>query len=173
MTVTARANSLLLCAAFVALQLSISGCDGRNFAGETSNKPEERMVVASMTGINHTNTFIASFYVDGAWGGNISPIQEGGGGGKSAGGLMLPYRYRTGLKAHVRWNHTETAEDHWKETEAEVAPYADGGGHLWVHFFPNDQVVLIASEYGPAHPNYPCTPKRHCNNEDEQFGEAN
>ena len=121
---------------------------------ETRPPEEKESVPVGITGINHTTTYIADFYVDGAFGGNISSINNGGGGGSTTCCVILPYKYRPGLTAKARWNHTESRGDNWKETAATILPYPDGGGRAWVNFLPDDRVVIFVSNFAPWHEKY-------------------
>ena len=123
--------------------LALSACQG-------PKAPEKKeSVPVGITGINHTTTYISEFYVEQAWGGNISSIQNGGGGGSNTCCVILPYSYHSGLTAKIRWNHTESRVDHWKEAVATVLPYPDGGGRAWVNFLPDDRVVIEVSDMPP------------------------
>ena len=146
--------------ATLAVAFAISACQA------DKAPPESEGVPAGITGINHTRTFIAAFYVDSAWGGNIASVTDGGGGGSTTCCVVLPRHYRSGLSAKVRWNHTESVVDHWKETVAPILPYPDGAGRLWVNFLPDDRVVILVSNMpnwssgyhgdykAPEHPEY-------------------
>ena len=138
-----------------ALALTLAAC-------QEPKKPENKdNVPVGITGINHTTTYIAD-----AFGGNISSIDNGGGGGSTTCCVVIPYHHRPGLTAKVRWNHTKSRIDNWKETVATVLPYPDGGRHAWVNFLPDDRVVIVLSDMdtwsrgyqgkykAPSHPNY-------------------
>ena len=131
------------------VMLALSACQG-------PRAPEKKeSVPVGITGINHTTTYISEFYVEQAWGGNISSVQEGGGGGSgNTCCIILPYHYHPGLMAKIRWNHTESRVDHWKEAMAIILPYPDGGGQAWVNFLPNDRVVILVSDSAPWHEKY-------------------
>ena len=132
----------------LAMALTLTACQG-------SNEPEkEEGVPVGIVGINHTTTYIANFSVEDAGGSNISSIQNGGGGGKTSCCVILPYHYRPGLTAKVRWNHTESRVDHWKDAVATILPYPDGGGRAWVNFLPDDRVVIFVSNFAPWHEKY-------------------
>ncbi|MCG2577021.1 DUF3304 domain-containing protein [Dechloromonas sp. XY25] len=133
---------------------------------EASSKPKDEGVGVGITGINHTDKWIAEFYIEGSYGGNISPTKPGGGGGgggKSTCCIVLPRIYQPGLKAKVRWKPTE---EPYKEAEARIIPYSDGAGHAWVNFLPDGRVVIVASDMdtwsrnyhgdyrAPSHPEY-------------------
>ncbi|MBP6654129.1 MAG: DUF3304 domain-containing protein [Propionivibrio sp.] len=144
----------------LALALTLTACQ------EPKEPDNKEGVPVGITGINHTTTYIADFYIDGAFGGNISNINNGGGGGSTTCCVVIPHHYRPGLTAKVRWNHTESRIDNWKETVATVLPYPDGGGHAWVNFLPDDRVVIVLSDMdtwsrgylgehkAPSHPDY-------------------
>lgn len=133
---------------------------------EASGNPKDEGVGVGITGINHTYKWVAEFYVEGSYGGNISPRKPeggGGGGGKTSCCIILPRVYQPGLKAKVRWKPTEEA---YRETEATIVPYPDGAGHAWVNFLPDGRVVIVASDMdtwsrnyhgdykAPSHPEY-------------------
>lgn len=114
--------------------------------------PKTPTITASITGLNHTDTYVATFYVNGAYGGNIS---RRGGGGKTTCCVELPRTYRPGLAATIRWSATNTREDLWQEKTVPVDTYGPEGGSLFVHFLPDDEVRLVVSNLHPQHPDYP------------------
>ncbi|WP_262488303.1 DUF3304 domain-containing protein [Iodobacter fluviatilis] len=68
----------------------------------------------------------------------------------------MPREYpKEGLKVKVRWNATDTLEEHWFEKEVLVDPYPAGGGSVYVHFLPEQQVKVIVSNLYPENPDYP------------------
>jgi len=153
----ARRN--LLATLIFLITLALSACES------AEDKANEGIAVG-ITGINHTKTFIAGFYVDDSYGSNLPDITEGGGGGATSCCLVLPRHYHPGLTARVRWNHTED-KDNWKETTATVLPYSGDAGHVWINFLPDDRVVILSSDMdpwssgyegtryrAPSHPNY-------------------
>ena len=132
----------------LALALTLTACQ------EPKEPDNKEGVPVGITGINHTTTYIANFSIDDAAGSNISSIQNGGGGGKTSCCVVIPHHHRPGLTAKVRWNHTESRIDNWKETVATVLPYPDGGGRAWVNFLPDDRVVILVSNFAPWHEKY-------------------
>ncbi|MGL4605676.1 MAG: DUF3304 domain-containing protein [Iodobacter sp.] len=115
--------------------------------------PEDTRVPGGLTGLNHTKVAIISFYVDGQWGGNIRAM---GGGGKTVCCVSMPREYpKEGIKVKVRWNATDTLEEHWFEKEVNVDPYSSKGGDVYVHFLPNQQVRVVVSNIHPMSPEYP------------------
>ena len=133
----------------LALALTLTACQ------EPKEPDNKEGVPVGITGINHTTTYIADFYIDGAFGGNISNINNGGGGGSTTCCVVIPHHYRPGLTAKVRWNHTESRIDNWKEAVASIEPYSDGGGRAWVHFMQDGSVRIVVSNYAPGHSDYP------------------
>jgi hypothetical protein len=153
-------------AGLVALTLLLNGCQRVSKEAPATAGASGPAIPAGITGINHTSTYISSFYVNEAYGGNISKKEEGGGGGTVTCCLSLPERFKPGQKVHVSWNASNTAEDHWQERDVEVDPYPDGGGNAWVNFLPDGRVRIIVtaenlwgdSYHGPfkapSHPAY-------------------
>lgn len=116
---------------------------------------------SSVTAMDHdpSDTFVRNVFVDGTW------VGEGGCGGKTVlGGISLPYRWRPGLTAVVRWercdrfdrNHPVPDEEacRWTEKVVPIQKYERVGG-TWLHLFPDDEVLIIPSMVGPGHPAYP------------------
>jgi len=141
-----NAHRNLLATLILLITLALSACES------AEDKPNEGIAVG-ITGINHTKTFIAGFYIDDSYGSNLPDITEGGGGGATSCCLILPRQYRPGLTARVRWNHTED-KDNWKETTATLLPYFDGAGRAWINFLPDDRVVIFISDAAPWHRAY-------------------
>ncbi|QBC44695.1 hypothetical protein C1H71_14930 [Iodobacter fluviatilis] len=76
--------------------------------------------------------------------------------GKTVCCVSMPREYpKEGLKVKVRWNATDTLEEHWFEKEVLVDPYPAGGGSVYVHFLPEQQVKVIVSNLYPENPDYP------------------
>jgi hypothetical protein len=116
---------------------------------------------SSVTAMDHdpSDTFVRNVFVDGTWVGEASM-----GGGIVAGGISLPYRWRPGLTAVVRWercdrfdrNHPVPDEEacRWTEKVVPIQKY-DDVGRTWLHLLPDDQVRIIPSMLAPNHPAYP------------------
>ncbi|WP_293936380.1 DUF3304 domain-containing protein [Iodobacter sp.] len=117
------------------------------------SKEEDNTVLGRLTGLNHTKVAIITFYVNDAWGGNIRAMR---GGGETTCCVVMPREYpKGGLKVNVRWNATDTLEEHWFEKEVVVDPYPDGAGRVYVHFLPNENIRVIVSDLHPMHKQYP------------------
>ncbi|RDY67106.1 DUF3304 domain-containing protein [Lysobacter soli] len=116
---------------------------------------------SSVTAMDHdpSDTFVRNVFVDGTWVGEASM-----GGGIVAGGISLPYRWRPGLTAVVRWercdrfdrNHPVPDEEacRWTEKVVPIQKYERVGG-TWLHLLSDDEVLIIPSMVGPGHPAYP------------------
>lgn len=121
---------------------------------EAPNKPKDEGIGVAITGVNHTYKWVVGFYVEGSYGGNISPMEPaggGGGGGSNTCCIMLPRIYQPGLKAKVFW---EPEEGPAREVEATIMPYPEGGGHAWVNFLPDGRVVIVLSDMDTWSRNY-------------------
>jgi hypothetical protein len=117
-------------------------------------QPEDTSVPGGLTGLNHTKVGIPAFYVNGEWGGDLDAM---GGGGSTTCCVSMPREYpKEGIKVKVRWNASDTLEQHWFEKEVLVDPYPDGAGRVYVHFLAGQNVRVIVSAYNtPGHPDYP------------------
>jgi hypothetical protein len=108
---------------------------------------------SSVTAMDHdpSDTFVRNVFVDGTW------VGEGGRGGKTVlGGISLPYRWRPGLTAVVRWERCEPYGKNcrWTEKVVPIHKYERVGG-TWLHLLPDNEVLIIPSMVGPGHPAYP------------------
>ncbi len=117
----------------------------------------ERTMGVGITGYNHSKVHpIFNFTVNGAMGSNLS--QESGGGKESC-CVMVPEKWRPGLKAKVAWVYDSDQGDPNpppppQEKEVEIPEYKNGG-RLEVHFYANHEVKVIVSPCGIEHPFYP------------------
>ncbi len=75
-------------------------------------------------------------------------------GGTVAAGYPVPDTWTPGMKVKVRWNRPIKGEDNWIEKTTSILPY-DKPAMLTVHFFPNDEVRLVVSNYYSESPHHP------------------
>jgi hypothetical protein len=116
---------------------------------------------SSVTAMDHdpSDTFVPTVYVNGRWVGEASM-----GGGIVADGISLPYKWRPGLTAVVKWERCDRFDPkhpvpdeqacRWTEKVVPIHQYDDVGG-TWLHILSDDQVLIIPSMLGPGHPDYP------------------
>ena len=140
----------------VPLLLLFTACEPRASAAQsTASSPAAtpaklgKKVTADLTGYNHTDKTIAAFYVDGQWGGNITP---GSGGGSFVCCISLPVPWHEGTEVTVSW------EDHELKTQSRkvvVPRYSDRGGGMTVHFLRDGQIKVFVGMTVLAHPDYP------------------
>jgi Protein of unknown function (DUF3304) len=138
---------------------------------------QDKTVAVGYKAYNHTGTPIDSIIVNGE-GGILNATAYGGGGEICC--VVLPTRWRPGLKATIKWQSGGHwvrdqkgqvvekdgdklfVEGRWTETTVDVPEY-DGGdrtGQFRIHFFPNDTVKVTVLLFGPGDPRYPYpTPK--------------
>ena len=109
-----------------------------------------KTVSAELTGYNHTDKTIAAFYVNGEWGGNITP---GSGGGKFVCCVDIPKPWQEGYTVTVTW------EDHELKTqkrEVLVPRYdASKAGGMNVHFLRSGEIKVFVGMTFLGHPDYP------------------
>ena len=80
-------------------------------------------------------------------------------GGASCGGLIaagyaLPKTWFPGMKVKVRWNRPIKGLDSWHEKTTNIMRY-DRAGTIYVHFFKDDQVRVVAANSNGASPHHP------------------
>ncbi|MHB9798105.1 DUF3304 domain-containing protein [Pseudomonas sp. MT3] len=159
-----RLSSLAQHALLIAIAVWISGCS----AAPPENLP------TPIEGYNHTSAAINRFTVNGAGGSNFGPHL---GGGSQTCCVSLPTKWRPGLKVVIEWEKDPDPyayakwperlySDAWSKRAAEhethythhravveLPPY-DRVGAVVVHFFPCDQVKVIATLHAYGHPQY-------------------
>lgn len=125
----------------------------------------EDHIPVSITGYHHMggDYRIADFYIDKYNGGTVG---ESGGGGGIVCCLMLPKKWRLGLKADVRWevrHIIRSADSAIPETEevaglyhaqVPVEEYSEPD-RFWVHFFSDGRVRIVVSPIGPYGEQHP------------------
>jgi hypothetical protein len=124
--------------------LALAGCA----AFEKQESPD---ATAQVGIVNHTEKYIYSVTVDGSGGGNMSAW---GAGGADICCTSIPRIWYPGMKVLVRWNMPEGTKDVIKEKLVEIEKYSDPGS-IYMHFFPNDEVRVVVSNYpgySSAHP---------------------
>jgi hypothetical protein len=136
------------------LALALVGCHAEPQPAAQGLSPQKRQqgktVNAQLTGYNHTDKTIGAFYVNGNWGGNITP---GSGGGSFVCCVPLPDPWQPGMTVTVSW------EDHELKTQQRVVPIPQyerkDVGTMNVHFLRNGEVKVFVGMLGLRHPNYP------------------
>ena len=141
--------------------LVLSGCSTRTqHIRPTSTLPvfvPTPSTAVSMACANHTDTYISAYSVQ-------EPRTLGRGmiyalschayemgNGIVAAGFLFPDQWQPGMKVKVRWK--PSARD-WIEKVTTIKRY-DRAGRLYIHFFENDEVRVVSSEFYPTSPNHP------------------
>lgn len=112
----------------------------------------------SLSCVTHETGYIHSFYIEEP-GVNNQPgwDQKYGGtncGGTIAAGYPLPKKWYPGMTVKVRWNRPIKGEDSWHEKTTNIMRYTEVG-QVFVHFFPGDQVRVVAANSGPTSSIHP------------------
>lgn len=139
--------------------LALYGCDfdtattSRASAASTPiSKWSGKTVGAELTGYNHTDKTIGAFYVNGEWGGNITP---GTGGGSFICCVELPAPWYPGLKVNVSW---EDHEGNMHSREVDVPKYDPKTLSTFnVHFLRSGEIKVFAVRMTLRHRDYPLT----------------
>ncbi len=117
---------------------------------------ESDRVGLSLYGLNYTDVPIGDLYVNGTWGGNVSPYAAGL---STAGSIGLPGRWHPGIKVTIQWSDDRLYAIDKKAlmtAEVEIPEYGKlSGGFLLVAFLPGRKVKAYASGLGPGHVNAP------------------
>ncbi|WP_371874397.1 DUF3304 domain-containing protein [Pseudoduganella plicata] len=104
--------------------------------------------------VNHTDRYIYSAAVGNGGGGSSFPYHAGI---ANICCVMLPKVWRPGLEFVVRWDVPEGRKHNVKEKLVKVERY-DETGSLYVHFFPNDEIRIVVTEWYGASKNHPIPP---------------
>jgi hypothetical protein len=129
---------------------------------------EEKKTSVDYQGANHTD--IAAIYVTINGSGGIMNVSEHGYGGNVC-CVNIPQTWRPDLTVTIGWQD----EGHWllddkgkevlkggrkilvespRKFKTVTIPKYDIPETLWIHFFPNDEVKVVMSKYGPGHPKH-------------------
>jgi Protein of unknown function (DUF3304) len=139
-----------LAAALLALGLVACDAQPQGSVQQPQAQKQGKTVGAELTGYNHTDKTIGAFYVNGEWGGNITP---GSGGGKFVCCVRLPDPWQPGMTVTVSW------EDHELKTQERVVPVPQyerqNVGTMNVHFLRSGEIKVFVGMTGLRHPDYP------------------
>lgn len=114
--------------------------------------------------VNHTAHYIHSASVNGAGGANMGAWGAGMGNVCCA---IVPTKWRPGMQVVVHWDVPEGSKHVYKEKTVEVERY-DEPGSVYLHFFPNDEVRVVVSQYVGWSPMHPITPPKNPSSEPVQ-----
>ena len=104
---------------------------------------------SQITGYNHTDKTIASFNVNGVWGGNVTPHANGG----DTCCLQLPLPWKPGLKVKLDW---EDDQGRQHSRAVEVPRYDPNSiGIFNVHFLRIGDIKGFDINAFLGHPDYP------------------
>lgn len=104
---------------------------------------------SQITGYNHTDKTIASFNVNGVWGGNVTPHANGG----DTCCLQLPMAWPPGLKVKIEWEDDQ-GQQHSREIP--VPRYDPKSiGIFNVHLLRSGEIKVFDINAGLGHPDYP------------------
>lgn len=93
--------------------------------------------------VNHTAQYIHSASVNGAGGANMGAWGAGMGNVCCA---LVPTHWYPGMQVVVRWDVPEGSKHVYQEKRVEVER-CDEPGSIYLHFFPNDQVRVVVSQF--------------------------
>jgi len=129
----------------------------------------EEKTGVSYSGYNDTDKNIVSIIVNGE-GGVLHATAHGGGAQTCC--VLLPNKWRPGLKASIKWQEggrfqfdengnqvyvngvPVVIEGPWKERTVDLPEYKEIG-MFFIHFFPDDEIKVVVSRVYRGHPDYP------------------
>lgn len=135
----------------------------------SSLSSRDEIATTAIVGVQHLghNYNIAEFYVNKYSGTNVG---REGGGGRIVCCVVIPSKWRSGLRVEVRWEVTDWSEENRKEIEAgnyrsvrrqgiyiakvPVEKY-DNPGDLYIHFFPEGRVRVVTTTHSVLSPFHP------------------
>lgn len=161
------AHCALVCAASLPLQGCMSSwaqmqgggpshANDSMFSSLLTKKVVDDRSPAQVGIVNHTGNFIYSASLSG------EEVPGGGGGGMSAWGAgnanicctSIPTVWHPGIKVLVRWDMPDGHTHVRKEKVVDIEKY-DEPGSIYLHFFPDDVVRVVVSEYPGASKAHP------------------
>jgi hypothetical protein len=130
---------------------------------------EEETTGVSVIGVNHTNVDIIEVSPTGGRGGIVTAYAHGTSGNVCC--TTIPTKWRADLTATISWQDGSIAKrdpagnrvlndgvpvliEQPRKSKTVAIPKYDSAEDLWIHFFPNDEVKLVVSKYGPGHPKH-------------------
>ncbi|WP_084187205.1 DUF3304 domain-containing protein [Cupriavidus sp. SK-4] len=141
------------------ISILLSACAGSG--GLSTRDDDNSYINASLGAVNHTSQYLYGFTVNGAFGANASAYGAAGAGTCC---VRLPRVYRPGLTVDLKYDLTldDGSRHNWKTKKSvQVEPYTKPGD-VYVHFFPNDVIRVVVSNWDPdgeGHPiPYPVRP---------------
>lgn len=132
------------------LVLSVSGCF--SLVSKKTDGAENSGIYGAQVGIvNHTEKFIYTTRVNDAGGGHAYAYSAGI---ANICCVTVPNKWRPGLKFLVRWDMPIGSKHVYKEKVVEVEKY-DEPGSMYLHFFPNDLVRIVVTNWVGGAPEHP------------------
>jgi hypothetical protein len=136
---------------------------------------EERKEGVSYVGVNHSDEDVADVTINGS-GGIMAAYPHGTSGDVCC--VTVPAKWKPGLSVTIAWEDGGRwlLDDQGKEvirkgktvlvrgqrkTKVVSVPQYAAPETLWIHFFPNDEVKLAMSKYGPGHALHPLANPEH------------
>ncbi|WP_198173384.1 DUF3304 domain-containing protein [Cupriavidus sp. USMAA2-4] len=125
-----------------------------NSGGLSTRDADKAYINASIGPVNHTSQFLYGFTVNGQFGANARAY---GADIASTCCVRLPRVWRPGLTIDIRYDLTldNGSKHNWKTKKGvPVEPYTEPGS-VYVHFFPDDQIRVVVTNWAPNAAEHP------------------
>ncbi|QBI02696.1 DUF3304 domain-containing protein [Pseudoduganella albidiflava] len=109
---------------------------------------------ASIGIVNHTNRYIYATRVGSDAGGHAARYSAGI---ANMCCVTLPLQWHSGLSLMVQWDMPEGTRHIWKKKEVIVEKYGKPGS-VYLHFFPNDEVRIVVTDWVGGSLKHPIQP---------------
>ncbi len=133
----------------ILLATSIAGC-----SVNSDSIIKQKTYGAQVGVVNHTSQFIYSASVENGGGASSYPFHAGI---ANMCCVTLPEIWHPELVLRVRWDIPVGTEHRIKTKLVRVEKYDDVGS-LYVHFFPNDEVRIVVTDWFGSNINHPIAP---------------
>ena len=127
--------------------MSLSAC-------AVAQQDQPKTYGASVGIVNHTDKYIYATQVGSSGGGHAARFSAGI---ANVCCVVLPIEWHSGLRFNVQWDMPVGSKHVWKEKVVEVEKY-DEPGSLYLHFFSDDKVRIVVTNWIGGAPEHPIPP---------------
>lgn len=146
-------SQMKVCVATIFMLSALSACALVN-TSSVEKSAESDIYEAQIGIVNHTDQLVYSASVKGNGGGHASAYSAGI---ANICCVTLPLKWYPGLKIEVSWDMPIGRQHVYKSKNVEVEKY-DTPGSLYLHFFANDEVRIVVTNWVGSSLQHPIAP---------------